>query len=167
MCQKFDFPNTAAPQFDVVAAFRVQSFLTDHIGTDLLVQVADRVDNTEVKVAAVDERMHDASQCFDIFGVAGNGACLDPCIAFPFASLYDQILFDHTETGHERTGCPIGTQCHIHPECETVFGDFGKCADKTFAESCEKFLVGKQTLSGTCADRIPVFRIHENQIDIR
>lgn len=124
LCKEFDFADSAPSEFDVVAAFGMQFFLTHDVGANLLVEIANRVDDAEIEITAVNERTDNMSKCLDIFRIACNGARLDPGIAFPFASLDDQILFNHADTGDERTRRAIGAQCHIDPESEAVFGDF-------------------------------------------
>ncbi len=164
--QEFDLADAAAPQLDVVAAVRMQAFLAFDFGADLGVHVADGVDHAEVEVAPEHKRPHDGVQGRDVFLEAGDGARLDPGIALPFAPLHDQVLFHHVQAGRQRTGLAVRAQRHVDPEGKAVLDHFRQRADQLAAQAHEELVVRQRALAGA-GGGFAVFRIHEDQIDVR
>jgi hypothetical protein len=104
------------------------------------VQVAHRIDGAEVEVFAEDEGAADRLQIFP--ALAGKWPGLDPGVAFPLASLGDEVVFQHVEGAGQRAGIAVGPQPHVDAEYLAVAGHFGDGVDEPLADADEKFEIG-------------------------
>ena len=92
-----------------------------------------------------------------------DDARLDPRVAFPFAPLGDQIFLQRGKARHQRAAVAVGAQPHIHAEHITVGSSFVDDVDQAAAEPGKELMIAQLCK----AVSFTVFRIDENQIDIR
>ena len=88
------------------------------------VQPAHRAERRVVEVLAVHERTHDGAQL--VVCRASQGARLDPGVAFPLATVADQIGLEEVEAADERPRVAVRPQPHVDAEDEAVLGDVGE-----------------------------------------
>jgi hypothetical protein len=98
--REFDFADAARAELDVVESVAAVDFMPD-----LTVQTAHRSECAVVEMPAEYEGFDHGHQRVTL--VAGKHAALDPCVAFPGATLRDQVVFEHLEADHQRSAVAI------------------------------------------------------------
>ena len=112
---EFDFAYAARTEFDVV----FHAFFTD-FGADLAVQAAHGFVGVVVEILAEHEWPDDGG---DVVFMRRNHAAFAPCVAFPFAAVGDEVLFECGFTPHQRARVAVGAQAHIDAEYLAVGSD--------------------------------------------
>ena len=112
---EFDFAYAARTEFDVV----FHAFFTD-FGADLAVQAAHGFVGVVIKIFAEDEGADDGG---DVVCAGRDDAAFAPCVAFPFAAVGDEVLFECGFTPHQRARVAVGAQAHIDAEYLAVGGN--------------------------------------------
>ena len=156
LCDELDFADATRPDLDVVGTLAAR-----YLAADLRMKVAHGIERAVIEVFA----KHEGAGDFLEFGIAFavERACLDPGVALPLAPLSDEVALQRVERAHQRPGIAVGAQAHVHPEDLPVLGDVGQRLDDAFAESLEEFEVADDL----GAAGIAVFRVDENQVDVR
>ena len=122
---ELDFPDAAFAELDVALPFeaRAGKCLALPVLTNSLSQGAQRCECIEVEIFSVDERQpHAFKQSHVRVRVTvgerarGQGACLEPGVALPFASLCEQILLKSVQTPRQRARVAVGTQAKVGAE---------------------------------------------------
>ena len=152
---EFDFADAARAQLDIV-----RQVAPRHFAPDLHVQVAHGGQGAEIQVFAVDEGLHQFHQPGRI---PGEGAALDPGIAFPFAALGDEVFLQRGEAGNHRSAVAVGPQAQVDAEHIAVRRDFRNDLGQLAAEQGEVLMVGNPAWSAGLA----VFRIDVDEVDVR
>ena len=154
---ELDLADAARAELDVVGHVAPR-----HFAADLRVQLAHGVDGAVVEVLAENEGAREGGQRLATLPV--QGPRLDPGVAFPLAALGDEVVLQHVEARHQRSGIAVRPQAHVHAEDLAIAGDLGQRADQLAAESGEEVEI-RQALP--VAVRFAVFGIDEDQVDIR
>ena len=132
-------------------------------------QFAHRIDRAKIQVFAKNKGLRQARQ-FRFRGCRcrSDHARFDPCVAFPFAPLADQIFFQRGEAHHQGAAVAVGAQAHVHAEHITVSGRLVNDADQTPTQAREKFVIAQRAIivlfMGLAC--FAVFGINKNQIDV-
>ena len=112
---EFDFAYAARTEFDVV----FHAFFADFV-SDLAVQAAHGFVGVVVEILAEHEWPDDGG---DVVFMRRNHAAFAPRIAFPFAAVGDEVLFECGFTPHQRARVAVGAQAHIDAEYLAVGSD--------------------------------------------
>ena len=155
MHDELDFTDAAGSKFDVVLHVAPLDF-----APHLLMQIAQRFESAVIEVAPEDKMR--GQLCEFRGAVATQHAPLDPCIAFPFAALGDEIVFEHRKTAGQRTVGAEWAQAHINAKDITIGGDFIDDGDQAAAQTREELMVAQWPR----ALRFAVLGVGEYQIDV-
>jgi hypothetical protein len=163
---ELDLADAAGAELDVIGHVLARDF-----AADLRVQVAHGVDGAEVEVLAEDEgarnlaqRLHPLADCRAVGIRAGvHDARLDPGVAFPFAALGDEVVFQRVERADQRPGVAVRAQAHVDAEHLAVGGQVAERLDHALAEAGEEIVVFDRFRPGGLA----FFGIDEDVIDVR
>jgi len=153
---ELDLADAARAELDVVGAVTAGD-----LAADLRVQFAHGVDGAEVEVLAEHEGAGDVAQLGP--ALAEQHAALDPGVAFPLAALGDEVVFEHVEAAHERTGVAVGAQAHVDAEHLAVLGDIVQGLDELLAQALEELVVADHFLAAGVA----VLGVDEDKVDVR
>ncbi len=153
---ELDLADAAGTELDVV-----RHVLPGDLAANLRMQVAHRVDRAEVEILAEHEGGADLLQLRP--AVSGQGARLDPGVAFPLAALRVEVVLQHVERAGQRPGVAVGAQPHVDAEHLPVAGDVGQRVDQALAEAREEFEVGDRA----APIGVAVLGIDEDQVDVR
>ena len=153
---EFDLAYPAGTELDVAGEFATRHFRA-HFG----VQFAHRRDRTEIEVLAKHEGTHDRIQPRVV--IARKRATLDPCVAFPLASLADEVILQSVEAHRERSGIAPRAKAHIDAEHPALRIRRGDEADESPPKAHEEFVIGERSLATA---RLAVLGVHEHQIDV-
>ena len=170
---ELDFPDAAAADLDVDAA--AVAGIPAHtsaarLGPDEFVQIAHCVNGCEVEVAAIDEGFDDSAELrfvgasVVLTGQSGVGdhQCLDPGKAFPFTALVVEIVLEHRQVDHQRSGVAVGAQSGIDPKDKAVFGDVRQRPAELAGCPMKEFAAAQATVLGLTA-----IAVRKDQVDVR
>ena len=157
MHNKFNFTDTTGAQLDVVGKLTSTYFLTDHG-----LHAAQRLNGTEVDIAAKYKRPTDLFQLLTVAAIRVNNPCLEHGVTLPVTSLLLIIIFQRGEMADNRPAVTEWAQTHIHPEHLPVSGDLMQGSDKLLRQPLEPDLMFKAT-PGVSFTRLG---ISKNQVNV-
>ena len=117
LADEFDLADAAPAELDI----RVGALLLQFV-LDQPLHRAQRIDDAEIDIAAIDERPQDGHQLASRDLRSGNHARLDHRVTLPGARLAFIICLEGGKTGHQRTGLAERSQAGIDAKHETVGG---------------------------------------------
>ena len=161
---ELDLADAAGTELDVVG-----HVLARHLAADLRMQVAHRVDGAEIEVLAEDEGAGDLLHQPDPLGLQVvalvHDARLDPGVAFPFAALRDEVVFQRIERADQRPGVAVRPQAHVDAEDLAVGREFAEGIDQALAEAVEEVVVVDRR-PATIAGRLAFLGVDEDVVHI-
>ncbi|MFT4101305.1 MAG: hypothetical protein QM674_09770 [Burkholderiaceae bacterium] len=175
--RELDLADAAAPQLDVVAAFVARVALV-HLRGDHVVQLAQRGEGLEIQVAPEHERRDDRFQVrlVSLRRVAqarvGDDPALEPGQSLPFAALRIEVVLEHRQRDHQRTGIAVRPQPRVDAEHEAVLGVLGQQVDGAPRQLVHELAGGdpaageRPALVVQPSARLALFAEHEHQIQV-
>jgi hypothetical protein len=151
---EFHFTDAAWPQLDIVG-----HVAPGHFAANLGVQLAHGTVGVVIQILAVDEGAHHVGEAGDI---AGQCLGLDPGIAFPFAALGEQVVFQRRKAHHQRAGVAVRAQAHVDTEYLAIQRDVIDQADDALAHLAEVFVIADLARAAGFA----AFGVDEDQVDV-
>ena len=118
LCDELDLADTTFAYFDIVVLATFGG-----VGTNLRMQGAHLLDGSVVVVTPVDKRLHQPIQRGNVLHAAGNGARLQPGVAFPRPCVLNEIAFKRRERRDQRPTIAERAQPHIDAKHLAVFID--------------------------------------------
>ncbi len=167
---EFDLADAAARQLDVVGAVGAACGAGLGLLADLVVQLAQALENAVVEVAAVDEGRDQRTQrqrasAFDR-AARSDDAALEPGKPFPLAALHLQVLFQHRQADHRRPRVAVRPQGQVDAEDETVLGGVADQRIQPLDDVAEVFVERHRARTGAVARGQPVFFVDVDQVDV-
>jgi hypothetical protein len=168
---EFDFADAAVAQFDVVGAIDAvaRQRAAVPVVADAFAQGAQRGQRVEVEVFAVDEGL---AQGFEQMGLGravaigpgarGQQAGLEPGVAFPFAALADQIVFEGVQAPGQRPGVAVGAQAQVGAKHLPVGVDFRQHGQHAPGQLAVELVVADRA----AAVGFAFFAIQHHQVDV-
>ncbi|MNQ52716.1 hypothetical protein D3C85_667430 [compost metagenome] len=168
---EFDFADAAVAQLDVVCAVDA---VARHgtalpVLTDAFAQRAQGGQRIEVKVLSIDERH---AQAFQLAGLRaavaaferlrGHQARLQPGIAFPFATLADQVVFKRVQAPGQRAGVAVGAQPQVGAEYLAIGVHFRNHRHHAPRQPAVELVVA----DAARAIRFAFFAVQHDQVDV-
>ncbi len=150
---ELDLADAARADLDVVAPAAPARRLEDPP-----VQLAQRLEQSEVEVAPIDEGRH---TLLEARVGPRDDARFEPGVTLPGACVSDEVLLERGERGRERAAVAEGTQPHVHAEGLSVGGRLREERDEGASGGGEEFAMRMRP-----AARLALGAVEEHEVDV-